>query len=94
MMYVHCLLRFGHSDLAKQILNQMKERVERSLLIGEKEKQSFEEFRMTVENEKSKLSNVQSVWIVCCGYNAVAPEDWCCSLHSLPALHSNFCSLA
>ena len=66
MIYVHCLLRFGYSDLAKQILTQMKERVEGSLLIGEKEKRSFEDFRMTVENEKSKLSSVQSVWIVCC----------------------------
>lgn len=66
MIYVHCLLRFGYSDLAKQILSQMKERVEGSLLIGEKEKRSFEDFRMTVENEKSKLSSVQSVWIVCC----------------------------
>ena len=66
MIYVHCLLRFGYSDLAKQILSQMKERVEGSLLIGEKEKRSFEDFRMIVENEKSKLSSVQSVWTVCC----------------------------
>ena len=66
MIYVHCLLRFGYSDLAKQILSQMKERVEGSLLIGEKEKRSFEDFRMIVENEKSKLLSVQSVWTVCC----------------------------
>lgn len=66
MIYVHCLLRFGYSDLAKRILSQMKERVEGSLLIGEKEKRSFEDFRMIVENEKSKLSSVQSVWTVCC----------------------------
>ena len=72
MIYVHCLLRCGHADLAKQILNQMKERVERSLLIGETEKRSFEDFRMTVENEKSTLSNYQSVWFVCLSFSPYA----------------------
>lgn len=60
IIFANCLARFGNSDLAMEIVNKLQDRIQKSLVLNQEEKDVLADFKSTLEFTDSVLSYIES----------------------------------